>query len=148
MARRRRSETRKQSRTVRARSPEPPIANLWLPRRPVPLPRSGRELLLVEDRRLFQPSTGPLFRTLRSTARLAVSRSRAKQSATRGSDAKRHSPFFSGVPVRIGFRNPERVLVCVRRQRRKEVLHAFRKTGKVGQKRPRRSASSSISCRR
>lgn len=47
----------------------------------------------------------------------------------------------------IAFQAPQNVLVCVRRQRRKEVLHALNKAGKVGQRRPRRSFYSSISCR-
>lgn len=56
--------------------------------------------------------------------------------------------FNSQTKARIAFREPDRVLVCVRRNIRKEVLHAFRKTGRVGQRRPRRSFYSSISCRR
>lgn len=148
MARRRRSRKQSQTGTVRARS-QTPIANLWLPRRPVPLPRSSRALLHVEDRRLFEPGVRP-FRTLRSRARLVVApRPRAKPSVAKRSDApRRHSAFFSGVPARIAFKAPERVLVCIRRQRRKEVLHAKGKAGKVGQRKPRRSAASSISCRR
>lgn len=48
---------------------------------------------------------------------------------------------------RVQFANSERVLVCVRRKTRKEVLFAKRKTG-YGKKRrsPRRSRYSSISC--
>jgi hypothetical protein len=46
------------------------------------------------------------------------------------------------------FRVPEEVAVCVRRKIRKEVLHAIRKAGKVGQRRPKRNFTSQISCRR
>lgn len=47
----------------------------------------------------------------------------------------------------IAFSVPTPVAICVRRKQRKEVLHALKKTGKTGQKRPRRSYYSSISCR-
>lgn len=48
---------------------------------------------------------------------------------------------------RIGFEQPEQIAVCVRRKKREEILHALKKTGKTGQKRPRRSYYSSISCK-
>lgn len=49
---------------------------------------------------------------------------------------------------RVQFTNSQNVLLCVRRKRRKEVLHALKKTGrgKRKQRRPRRSRYSSISC--
>lgn len=47
---------------------------------------------------------------------------------------------------RVQFANSENVLICVRRKRRKEVLHALKKTGRGGQKRRRRTRYSSISC--
>lgn len=52
----------------------------------------------------------------------------------------------AAVPIGIGFDEPDKVIVCVRRQRRKEVLHALNKTGKSGQKRPRRSEYSDVRC--
>lgn len=50
------------------------------------------------------------------------------------------------VPAQLAFTAPRETLVCVRRARRKEVLHALRKTGKGGQRRPRRSPWSKIKC--
>lgn len=49
---------------------------------------------------------------------------------------------------RVQFTNSQNVLLCIRRKRRKEVLHALKKTGrgKGKQRRPRRSRYSSISC--
>lgn len=47
----------------------------------------------------------------------------------------------------MGFSDP-RTLVCVRRQMRKQVLFAKRKTGRRGQKKPRFNMFSKISCRR
>lgn len=50
------------------------------------------------------------------------------------------------VPYQIAFNAPRETLVCVRRKRRKEVLHAFKKTGKGGQRKPRRSQWSDTKC--
>lgn len=49
---------------------------------------------------------------------------------------------------RLSWRRPARLAVCVRRQERKEVLHALRRTGK-GARSPRRRRTwlSSVSCR-
>lgn len=55
--------------------------------------------------------------------------------------------FPSQTKALVAFENPSDVLVCVRRQQRREVIHATRKAGKVGQKKPRRNALSKISCR-
>lgn len=50
-------------------------------------------------------------------------------------------------PGTLSFAAPDKVLVCVRRRRRKEVLFAKNKAGKRGQRKPRRNYWSSISCR-
>lgn len=50
------------------------------------------------------------------------------------------------VPLILSFDYPKRVILCVRRKVRKEVLHALRKTGKGGQKRPRRTPYSNVRC--
>lgn len=52
----------------------------------------------------------------------------------------------SRVPYQIAFSAPAETLVCIRRKRRKEVLFAKRKTGKGGQRRPRRTPWSKIKC--
>lgn len=52
----------------------------------------------------------------------------------------------SRVPFQIAFTAPGDTIVCVRRARRKEVLHAKRKTGKRGQRKPRRSRFRDIKC--
>lgn len=58
--------------------------------------------------------------------------------------SKKQAP--SRVPYQIAFSAPAETLVCVRRRRRKEVLFAKRKTGKGGQRRPRRSKWSNYKC--
>lgn len=60
---------------------------------------------------------------------------------------------FVGRPGRqtkatVSFRVPEAVLICVRRKRRKEVIHALGVAGARGLRKPRRSEFSEISCRR
>lgn len=92
------------------------------------LPRSGRVLREIEDRRRYSPSPW-IVATAREPARVVVDRSR-------------YSPFIAN-----RFAQPERVLVCARRQIRKEVIHA---RGVAGGKvrRPRRNELSKISCKR
>lgn len=60
------------------------------------------------------------------------------------------SNFSKHLAYRIGFQQPDRVLICVRRSIRREVLHALKKTGKGrgAKKPPRFNYYSTISCRR
>lgn len=92
------------------------------------LPRSGPILQEIEDRRRYTPSPW-IIATAREPARVVVDRSK-------------YSPFIAH-----RFPDPERVLVCARRQIRKEVLHARGVAG--GKVRPpRRNELSKISCKR
>lgn len=50
------------------------------------------------------------------------------------------------VSTGMGFSQPSRVILCVRRHTRKQVLHAFRKTGRGGQNRPRFTVNSLVHC--
>lgn len=54
----------------------------------------------------------------------------------------------SALRTRLGFSVPRRLEVCLRRSVRKEVMHAKRKSGKAGQRKPIRNFWSAISCRR
>lgn len=85
----------------------------------------------IEDRRVFHPS-GPVRPALNKNGR-------------------QHTLKASGAPAlfspRVGFEDAQRVLVCVRRKTRKEVLHARRKTGKKGQKSPNFNFLSSLTCK-
>lgn len=61
-----------------------------------------------------------------------------------------HSRRNQGFPSpSVGFEEPQKVLICARRELRKRVLHALNKTGK-GTKRnkPKFNEYSKISCRR
>lgn len=42
--------------------------------------------------------------------------------------------------------NFQKTIICARRKQRKEVLHALKKTGQTGQRRPRRNQYSNIKC--
>lgn len=117
-----------------------------LPRVPSPSPVTlypfSGPLTLIEDRRTFHP-LGP--------QRGAVSFSGA-QHGLRLSDREVTDRFHglrkfpSQTKAVVAFDAPDDVLVCVRRRRRKEVLFAKRKTGRRGQRRPRRNWFSQIHC--
>lgn len=89
-----------------------------------------RHLTVVEDRRTYHPE-GP------------------------NRDARSFSRFRSGLtslkygPItRVAFKEASRVLACVRRKARKEVMFAKNKAGRAGQRKPRFNWLSKISCKR
>lgn len=96
-----------------------------------------RAVLAVDDRRFFDPA-GPL-----------------RPAYSFGRDARRiiakSSPVGSlrndtNLSARVGFAVPKRVAVCVRRQQRKEVIHALGKQGAGARARRRRSVWSNVDC--
>lgn len=96
----------------------------------------GDALKQVQDLRTFdfEPGTRPAFSLSGGVASVgAVSPQKPKQAPSK-------------VPYQLAFSAPAETLVCVRRRRRKEVLFAKRKTGRAGQKKPRRSKWSSYQC--
>lgn len=131
---------RKSSRSTTQRRDTPRIANSRVfrtqPELPFGLPLN---LSSVEDRRAFHPM-GELrpAKNLRGASHQLVVRNAAPAHAVR-------NPYF--VNRGVAFQAPRDVLVCIRRENRREVLHALNKTGKVGQKKPRYSHYSSISCK-
>lgn len=108
-----------------------------LPLGPSKNPFNPVSLTAVEDRRTFHPR-GPT----RPAAMFTTPNHRLR---VRPNPALRN---LHAVSPSVAFQAPEHVLVCVRRQRRREVIHALGHAGAVGQKRPRRNHFSSISCRR
>jgi len=92
-------------------------------------------LLSTEDRRTYHPD-GPV-RAPRSLNSFHTN----FQAAT---PSRNQNPW--DVPTGIQFEDPSRVLICIRRQKRKEVLHALKKTGRTGQNRPRRNHYSEVLC--
>lgn len=102
-----------------------------------------------EDRRTFHPQ-GPQ-RSARSFSsfhhRLRVAGIPIVET---NRDAGYQQNFISGnfdaLPYRIGFVKPERILICVRRKIRREVLHALKIAGGRGFKRPTFNEYSSVRC--
>lgn len=88
----------------------------------------------VEDRRTYHP-----LDTFRPVMEIGGTPSGPRQ-------VKRS--FKRSLPFGLQFGKPEKTAICVRRNTRKEVLHAMRKTGKGGgpRRRPRRNWHSSTSC--
>ena len=87
----------------------------------------------IEDRRTFHPEgqKRPARSLNRSQHRLVL-------------PDKKTSP---SLPHRVQFDAPKKVLICIRRKQRKEVLFAKRKTGKGARaRRHRRSYFSEITC--
>lgn len=119
---------------------------------------------LAHDRRLFNPGD-PLYHRLTRQPYKLVTRSSIVERTIRRpglstihvvGPGARHKPT-RGVTLkyvldnRIGFDDPRRVMICVRRQRRKEVMHALRFAGGRGRRRttfrqPRRNYYSGIDC--
>jgi len=90
----------------------------------------------IDDHRTYtkSPATRPALTLTGAVAGIqAITPKRGTRSRTR-------------VPYQIAFTAPKETLVCVRRSRRRQVLHALKKTGKRGQRRRRRSQWSNIKC--
>lgn len=92
----------------------------------------SKKLLAIEDRRTFHPSK--------------------KQRSARSFNAAHHTlkvkrgPNGKPLSSKISFGNPKRVLICVRRKIRREIIFAFGKGNKGARSVRRRSYFSSISC--
>lgn len=138
MAKRPSSRARRDAFDIANRLPAPLAAVL--------LPRSMpfRDLSVYEDRREYHPDpVRPAAGFLRSRHRLML-----PQVTKKPAGVGQRASIFPAPSHRITFRSPSSTIVCVRRNQRKEVLHAIGKAGKRGQRRPRQNAFSEISCRR
>lgn len=91
----------------------------------------------VEDRRTWHP-VGP-FRPARQLGGHPVHPVNVNK--------PKNQKFKRQLPFGLKFAVPENTVICVRRKRRKEVLHALKKTGKGrGRKRPTKNWYSKIGC--
>lgn len=117
----------------------------------------------IEDRRTWHPERVRPFASLWTprhrlevlpppNASIRAQRGKGRLVATRGFRPEAHQtrPAGGRLPIGIRFRGAQSVLVCIRRQRRREVIAAKHGLGRKGprRRRARRNASSSISCRR
>lgn len=100
----------------------------------------------VEDRRVFHPERAdrPALAIDGRPARFTLNNRPQKKSRLQA----RFRSVASQTKAAVAFQAPRQVLVCVRRQRRKEVLFAKRQAGRRGLRKPRRTWLSSISCKR
>lgn len=109
----------------------------------LPLTVRGSALSDYEDRRFFNPDD--IFapaRTFTGKAKI-VARPRGRP---KGSKSRSQQKSLKKILTALQFNAPEKVLICVRRKRRKEVMFASGKAGKRGQKKPRRNFYSDINC--
>lgn len=138
----RRSRRRREVITVRSAMPSPSLTSL-LRTSPPTLDAPSHLIRDVEDRRRYHPLADyspPL------TYRGSPARVQAKQ---RFSRPHKMAGFITPtVPKRVAFKSPKKVLVCVRREQRKEVLFALRKTKKGSGGSRRLTPFSEISCKR
>lgn len=102
-----------------------------------PSSRHLANLHLVQDLRTFDFEPGLRPARLFSGSVASVGLDQAQPKTKKGR---------ARVPYQIAFTAPGETLVCVRRGRRREVLFAKKKTGKGGQRRPRRNQWSSYKC--
>lgn len=93
--------------------------------------------LLQTDRREFHPlhDWRPPGGFVRSSALVAPRSTKGKK------------PYVYNPTAVVGFADPGRVDVCIRRQQRRAVLHALKRTGKgAGARKRRRNWFSSVRC--
>lgn len=144
----------------RSSADTPDVASFEEAARPSVTPsiRFETPLQEIEDRRTFHPSG--VHRPIRMISTAAPStltlrdRKYSKTAAKFGRQWR--SPLFRGLGAKLSSQTkaslahemPERVIACVRRKQRKEVLHAQRKTGRSGRitRRRRRNETSKYRC--
>lgn len=141
----------------RSRRDNNPISNRRLPAYNYvsfnPVSRDPRQLALFnyEDRRTWHPEgamrPARSFNSSRHRLRLINSPVTKIQNG-RPNGRYGYKQNFNQPSHRIGFEAPEKTLICVRRKIRAEVLHAKKKAGKTGQKKPKFNYYSKIACRR
>lgn len=95
-----------------------------------------------EDRRRHSPVPIPFPVSFPDPTRVVVrKRPRSYQHSLKKNLSKSYKSYLAQE-----FHAPDNVLICVRRKRRKEVLHALGKSGKRGQRKPRWSSHSDVHC--
>ena len=91
----------------------------------------------------FVQSRRTLYVPLKTIKKVRVKRPTIYNS--RSTQIKQHTVVRS-LPYSLNQNNFRKSLICAKRRSRKEVLHAFNKTGKSGQKRPIRNQNRNIKC--
>lgn len=152
----------KSTKTNGTRRDDDTIARLTQPiSLPRPIETPVADAVLQSDRRKYDPtkSVSAPYGSKKTAARIvATTAQMAGKTATtyRRAMLLVNSPWtyarrkvgYSTVSERLAFNIPKRLEMCIRRGVRKEVLHAKRKTGQKGQRKPVRNFWSAISCKR
>lgn len=102
------------------------------------------DLSIFEDRRTYHPERA--YRPARTFSGPAA-RPVLTDKPAKPSPFQSLRKFSRQTKAKLTFQAPDHTLICVRRHRRKEVLHALRKAGKRGQRKPKRNFYSAIACR-
>lgn len=123
------------------------LAEPLRPSRPLSTPElyASAHLNLIEDRRRFDPLTtiAPPRALDGRQARLTPS----KVPKYSGPPVRGLQDVLAALPSHLAFEEPRRVAACVRRQNRKEVLHALDVAGRSGVGRGRRRAAPLPGCK-
>lgn len=137
---RRRSRTRRDVRTITNANALPgiglslfPDARVWHP-----------DDLVAGRRTIFGTPTHLVVRSKRSAPHLNRA-GRFLQRKVKGKLKAAVTPSWYPA-ANVAFTRPDLIAVCIRRKIRREVLHAFGKAGKVGQKIAKRGKFSDIHC--
>jgi len=139
--------------------------NVTLPRRPWPKYNTplfqqnlnyeiakSKNWRTYEDRRTFHPlqAAAPALSINQGRSRLTLRDRRQVVSRMYNPQIGFASPVhsvFSQTKAAIGFANPRRVLICLRRGVRRQIMHALGHAGRTGQKPPVKNWYSQISCK-
>lgn len=107
-------------------------------------------LSIYEDRRQWHPEGiyAPARGFSKTRHRLRELAPKHKRDRKRAHSLEDLRSRLEGPYARLAFQAPDSTLICVRRQQRREVIHAKKKAGRGGQKKPRFTEYSNISCRR
>lgn len=145
MAKKRNRRAKRDANAVANPLTPPSLTTLLSPLSPLKPIRhvTPKRLTLIEDRRSWHPqgASAPAKSVHKSRHRLALKPGASVQGVR--STPARTAPM----PAGIHFQAPKKVLICIRRKMRKQVLFALRKTGKGAKARKhRRSFYSSVRC--
>lgn len=124
-----------------------PLSDFSIPS-PKPIRFTIKPLQAYEDRRQWNPEGryAPARSFSKTRHRLMEVPARKKEVRHENTGLRPFSSNFLDPAYRIGFVEPDRVLICARRKIRREVMHATGNAGKRGQKLPRRNFYSKIKC--
>lgn len=103
---------------------------------------------LIDDRRRWDPGDTPRDAFGRQARVVMSPKASPKNRQRSGVKFKHLEGNFPRALLREvqSFQDPRRVMICVRRKSRREVLFAIRKTGKGARSRKRRNEWSNVKC--